>query len=173
MEIHKPAQGSTEYLLILAAILAIAVVVVVVANGMLETPKSQAVFRTDSYRFAVAGMELVGYSQPFNGNKETAPAAVRQGNIMVPVSVVEDSRIETDISNVPTAYLGYLTYPSDTSKAYGMFLVNETGELQVFIGKDPVDMDALNAQPAASKIGVVPMCSTCCLLHCGAREVLT
>ncbi|MBN3037244.1 MAG: hypothetical protein JW834_02250, partial [Candidatus Diapherotrites archaeon] len=54
--------GSLEYLLILAAVLAIAVVVVVVANQMLAPAQAAAGVSEDKYRASVEGIELEGYS---------------------------------------------------------------------------------------------------------------
>ena len=48
----RRAQGSLEYLLILAAILAIAVIVVLVANAMLGTPDEANIVNQDKYGFA-------------------------------------------------------------------------------------------------------------------------
>ncbi|MFC2174662.1 class III signal peptide-containing protein [archaeon] len=60
----KKGQGSLEYLLILAAILAIAVVVVVVANSLLSAPQQQTKLGEDKYTCSLQGIELVGYSTP-------------------------------------------------------------------------------------------------------------
>ena len=54
----KKGQGSLEYLLILAAILAIAVVVVVVANSMLQSPQQQSKIQQDRYTCSLQGIEL-------------------------------------------------------------------------------------------------------------------
>jgi len=59
----KKGQGSLEYLLILAAILAIAVVVVVVANTLLSTPQAEAKLGEDRYACSLVGIELVQYAQ--------------------------------------------------------------------------------------------------------------
>ncbi len=59
----EKGQGSLEYLLILAAILAIAVVVVVVANSMLQAPQSQSKLQQDKYACSLQGIELVGYTE--------------------------------------------------------------------------------------------------------------
>jgi hypothetical protein len=56
-------QGSLEYLLILAAILAIAVVVVLVANSMLGAPGDARIVEQDKYNFAVNGWEVRGYDR--------------------------------------------------------------------------------------------------------------
>jgi hypothetical protein len=58
----KKGQGSLEYLLILAAILAIAVVVVVVANSLLGSPKAQADISSDKYGCITNHIELIGYN---------------------------------------------------------------------------------------------------------------
>lgn len=59
----KKGQGSLEYLLILAAILAIAVVVVVVANSMISAPTEQADLNQDKYECAIVGIELTDYTK--------------------------------------------------------------------------------------------------------------
>ncbi|MCK4327011.1 MAG: right-handed parallel beta-helix repeat-containing protein [Candidatus Diapherotrites archaeon] len=76
----KKAQGSLEYLLILAAILAIAVVVVVVANTLMAAPKTAAVVEEDKYTFATNGVELVSYSAPFSADDPgSLPAELVKG----------------------------------------------------------------------------------------------
>jgi len=57
----KKGQGSLEYLLILAAILAIAVVVVVVANSLMSAPQTQAKVGEDQYRCSLQQIELTSY----------------------------------------------------------------------------------------------------------------
>ncbi len=61
----KKGQGSLEYLLILAAILAIAVVVVVVANSLLAAPQEQTQINEDKYGCSLQGIELVNYNSAF------------------------------------------------------------------------------------------------------------
>ena len=63
----RKGQGSLEYLLILAAILAIAVVVVVVAQSMLNPAKSSAEVTEDKFNCATAGIELLDYSEAYGG----------------------------------------------------------------------------------------------------------
>lgn len=58
----KKGQGSLEYLLILAAILAIAVVVIVVANSMIGTPQKTADLNKDKYECSMKGIELIDYT---------------------------------------------------------------------------------------------------------------
>jgi hypothetical protein len=71
----KKGQGSLEYLLILAAILAIAVVVVVVAQSMLSPGKAAGAATTDKYNCGLAGVELTTYSTSYAGSGEiSAPA---------------------------------------------------------------------------------------------------
>ena len=70
-------QGSLEYLLILAAILAIAVVVIVVANSMIGAPQTTAQLTKDKYEASVVGAELVGYDKLYDGNADTLPAAIK------------------------------------------------------------------------------------------------
>ena len=59
----KKGQGSLEYLLILAAILAIAVVVVVVANSLMSAPQTQAKVGEDQYKCSLQQIELISYSE--------------------------------------------------------------------------------------------------------------
>lgn len=59
-------QGSLEYLLILAAILALAVIVVLIANMMLGSPRETNIVTQDKYNFAVRGAELRGYERPID-----------------------------------------------------------------------------------------------------------
>jgi hypothetical protein len=71
----KKGQGSLEYLLILAAILAIAVVVVVVAQSMLAPGKAAGATTTDKYNCGLAGIELTSYDTSYTGSGLTeAPA---------------------------------------------------------------------------------------------------
>ncbi|MFC2174882.1 class III signal peptide-containing protein [archaeon] len=75
----KRGQGSLEYLLILAAILAIGVVVVIVANSMLSAPSGQVGLQESKYECAIAGIELIGYHAVYQGATtigETGPSAI-------------------------------------------------------------------------------------------------
>ncbi|MFC2174887.1 class III signal peptide-containing protein [archaeon] len=75
----KRAQGSLEYLLILAAILAIGVVVVLVANSLLGAPAAQTGLQESRYACAIAGVELIGYNAAYEGAEtigETGPSAI-------------------------------------------------------------------------------------------------
>ncbi len=63
----RKGQGSLEYLLILAAILAIAVVVVVVAQSMLNPATKSAEVTEDKFNCATAGIELVDYKEAYDG----------------------------------------------------------------------------------------------------------
>ena len=67
------AQGSLEYLLILAAILAIAVVTVVVANQMLNPAETAAAIQQDKYVCGLQSIELIDYDKPYVGTKNTCP----------------------------------------------------------------------------------------------------
>ena len=71
----RRGQGSLEYLLILAAILAIAVVVVLIANSMLGSPKDVNTVNQDKYNFALQGWEIKGYNNPIDvsDTAESAP----------------------------------------------------------------------------------------------------
>ena len=68
----KKGQGSLEYLLILAAILAIAVVVVVVANSLLANPTTQADLGAIQYQCSLQQIELIGFTE-----LDSPPAAVK------------------------------------------------------------------------------------------------
>lgn len=66
-------QGSLEYLLILAAVLAIAVVAVVVANSMMSPAETSASVEDDKYEASVSGVELQEYDDPLDmGSAEAA-----------------------------------------------------------------------------------------------------
>ena len=76
----RKGQGSLEYLLILAAILAIAVVVVVVANSMLAPGQEAGEVAQDKYNCGVVGIELHGYTrQPTNIGEAGALKVSYQG----------------------------------------------------------------------------------------------
>jgi len=76
----KRGQGSLEYLLILAAILAIAVVVVLVANAMLGQPSEAAAIQQDKYNLAIQGFEIKGYDKPIDvSNPGTMPILNKGG----------------------------------------------------------------------------------------------
>ncbi len=78
--VMRRAQGSLEYLLILAAILAIAVVVVIVATSLLSNPQSQTEISQAKYEAALQGVEFIGYDSVFDGTLATAPLQiVKQG----------------------------------------------------------------------------------------------
>jgi len=66
----RKGQGSLEYLLILAAILAIAVVVVVVAQSMLSPAETAADVTEDKYGCGVNGIELVGYDTVYKSGDQ-------------------------------------------------------------------------------------------------------
>ncbi|MFC2175000.1 class III signal peptide-containing protein [archaeon] len=77
----KRGQGSLEYLLIFAAILAIGVVVVLVANAILGAPSESLVVQEDKYNLALAGFEVIGYDSPFDPTvPDTLPKALIQGD---------------------------------------------------------------------------------------------
>lgn len=86
------AQGSLEYLLILAAILAIAVVVVLVATAISGATEEPTIVNEDKYQFAVQGLELVGYSEPYDGTEATGPMGIKyQGKELTIVYMGEGS----------------------------------------------------------------------------------
>ncbi len=61
-------QGALEYLLILAAVLAIAVIVILVAHQVSTPAQQSALINEDKYSCAQAGIELVNYnSLPSSG----------------------------------------------------------------------------------------------------------
>ncbi len=59
----RKGQGALEYLLILAAVLAIAVVVILVAHQVATPAQSSATVNQDKFSCAQAGIELVNYNQ--------------------------------------------------------------------------------------------------------------
>lgn len=54
----KKGQGALEYLLILAAVLAIAVVVILVANQIMSPARESTVLNSDKFECAKVGIEL-------------------------------------------------------------------------------------------------------------------
>jgi hypothetical protein len=66
-------QGSLEYLIIAAAVLAIGAVVVVVVNSVFFAPKTSADVNKDKYLASVAGIEIQDYATPYDGTAATAP----------------------------------------------------------------------------------------------------
>ncbi len=88
----KKGQGSLEYLLILAAILAIAVVVVVVARSMMAPAKRAGKAAQDKYVCGNSGIELVNYNEQISSG-DTIPGDVWSGEITYKGnSIVCDSR---------------------------------------------------------------------------------
>ena len=73
----KKAQGSLEYLLILAAILAIAVVVILVAHKVASPAQNSAIINQDKYSCAQAGIELVNYNSLVDPSKPKVAVHVR------------------------------------------------------------------------------------------------
>ncbi len=79
---RERAQGSLEYLLILAAILAIAAVVVIVAQAMLSPAERTANVGKTKYELLTKhDIELSGYNEPFDSTSrpstlETAPEMI-------------------------------------------------------------------------------------------------
>ncbi len=59
----RKGQGALEYLLILAAVLAIAVVVILVAHQVATPAQQSALVNEDKYSCAQAGIELVNYNR--------------------------------------------------------------------------------------------------------------
>ena len=58
----RKGQGALEYLLILAAVLAIAVVVILVAHSVATPAQTSSVVNQDKFACAQAGIELVNYN---------------------------------------------------------------------------------------------------------------
>lgn len=61
--LDKKGQGSLEYLLILAAVLAIAVVVVVVARSMMAPARTRGQAEQDRYDCGLSGLQLKNYNE--------------------------------------------------------------------------------------------------------------
>lgn len=106
------AQGSLEYLLILAAILAIAVVVVVVANSMIAAPEGQADLNKEKYQASIAGLEFVGYNTLYAGTVETAPVAITYKDTPYEVWGAEELEEGVDYATNKTLFVfrGYTVY---------------------------------------------------------------
>ena len=67
----KRGQGSLEYLLILAAVLAVAVIVVVVANNLMGGTESRVTLSDSIYECGAKGIEFLGYTQIYKGDATT------------------------------------------------------------------------------------------------------
>ncbi|MCD6522740.1 MAG: class III signal peptide-containing protein [Candidatus Diapherotrites archaeon] len=93
------AQGSLEYLLILAAILAIAVVVVVVANSMLAPGQEAGAINQDKYQCSLQGIELVNYNKLPTTLSEAKQVKIKYQGIGGPtgVSCVDGAVSSTDM----------------------------------------------------------------------------
>ncbi len=76
----EKGQGSLEYLLILAAILAIAVAVVLVANQMMTPAEERGKISEDKHKCSLAGIELNGYDSRYDGTSETVPDSISLTN---------------------------------------------------------------------------------------------
>ncbi len=72
----KKGQGSTETLLIIAAVLVIAVAVVLTANYLLGAPTESTSVVDDKFAASLKGAELIGYNKPFDGTPATAPNGI-------------------------------------------------------------------------------------------------
>jgi hypothetical protein len=89
----RKGHGSHEYLLILAAIHAIAVVVVVVAQSMLSPAQTAADVTSDKYGCGVNGIELVGYDTVYDTG--TLPIKYKD----TPLSCISDNTVgDTELS---------------------------------------------------------------------------
>ncbi len=80
-------QGSLEYLLILAAVLAIAVVVILVANNIMNPARTGASIQMDKYSCSLEGIELLNYNSPYLGTRETAPGQIKPCETCSPLSL--------------------------------------------------------------------------------------
>ncbi len=80
--VMQKAQGSLEYLIILAAVLALAVVIVLLAGSWLGTPIESATANQDKNAFAVNGIEIRGYDKAFViGDTKTLPDSLIKDGI--------------------------------------------------------------------------------------------
>ena len=75
--IGKKGQGALEYLLILAAVLAIAVVVILVAHSVSTPAQQSTVVNQDKFACAQAGIELVNYNSLPADPSKTNPVLVQ------------------------------------------------------------------------------------------------
>jgi len=70
-------QGSLEYLLILAAVLAIAIVVIIVGNSLVTAPEQSTVISKDKFEASFDGVTFAGYNKAFDPNDvNTWPDAI-------------------------------------------------------------------------------------------------
>ncbi len=70
-------QGSFEYLLVVAGILAVAVVAVVASNHVFLSSKPTESVSRDMMDCGAAGIQLVDYHKPYDGTKDTAPGGIK------------------------------------------------------------------------------------------------
>lgn len=143
----RRGQGSLEYLLILAAILALAVIVVLIANSMLGTPKETAVVNQDKYNFALQGWEIRGYDRPYDPNDPGTR----------PETIAKSGKSYGDGGSTPvgTALIGAITGGDGTS--YPVYV----GDDEYYIGAPPSPACAASiplamwAYPSTDKDGIV------------------
>ncbi len=106
----KKGQGALEYLLILAAVLAIAVVVILVAHQVATPAQSSATVNQDKFACAQAGIELLNYNSLPDDPSKTNPVLVRvryQGH-------EADCKTEGDVSGADAT----CTIHSNTGNTY-------------------------------------------------------
>ncbi len=82
-------QGSLEYLLIVAAVLAIGVTVALIASNMTSGARGSAEIDADKYACSLASVELVDYDQRYDGTNSTLPEVKYRGALHYPRMVID------------------------------------------------------------------------------------
>ena len=65
------SQSSLEYIMILAGVIAIAVVIIIIASMLLAPSEDATIVASDKYAAGLIGVDLVGYTTPYDGTQET------------------------------------------------------------------------------------------------------
>ncbi len=87
----RRGQGALEYLLILAAILAIAVVAILVAHNIMSPARTSVGVGADKYSCSISGIELLNYNKPYDGTQNTAPGQVKPCGTCSPLDLSDSS----------------------------------------------------------------------------------
>ncbi len=119
----RKGQGALEYLLILAAVLAIAVVVILVAHSVATPAQTSSVVNQDKFACAQAGIELVNYnSLPTSAN-----------NVTVRYNGITSGPCSSDTSFTPSKYDAVCTIHFNNNKEHQLG-VNQTSTTAISCG---------------------------------------
>jgi uncharacterized protein (UPF0333 family) len=132
--INKKGQGALEYLLILAAVLAIAVVVILVAHQIATPAQNSAVVNQDKYNCAQAGIELVNYNAL--PHKYSNVNVSYQGKEVACEGLSEEID-KSDLSKVNAA----CTIHDDNGREHNLGVVVNGTDVQCYIGDWAGDID--------------------------------